>query len=245
VRDNVLFANEQGRPVFGGFATASAGCATAIHATTPLGNDTLGAGLRRALDPVRRGQRRPEQRLLRDRRSAAHPPRAATSAITSTTTCGSLPAAPRGALRLERRGAARGFAAYGARPAGRALDRSPILVADAGAGHSTSPRRRPAINAGDAATPASGEDDLDGAPRVSGPRVDVGRRRDHLRRRRDQPGEECDDANSIDGDGCDSNCTTTRCGNGIVSAGEACDDGGLTPATAATRLSARTRGVIL
>ncbi|HEU4727627.1 MAG TPA: DUF4215 domain-containing protein, partial [Kofleriaceae bacterium] len=28
-----------------------------------------------------------------------------------------------------------------------------------------------------------------------------------------------------DGDGCDSNCTVTACGNGVVTAGEACDDG--------------------
>jgi cysteine-rich repeat protein len=39
------------------------------------------------------------------------------------------------------------------------------------------------------------------------------------------PGEECDDGNTVDGDGCDSNCTVTRCGNGIVTAGEQCDDG--------------------
>ena len=41
------------------------------------------------------------------------------------------------------------------------------------------------------------------------------------------PGEECDDGNTIDGDGCDSNCTITACGNGIVTAGEQCDDGNL------------------
>ena len=39
------------------------------------------------------------------------------------------------------------------------------------------------------------------------------------------PGEECDDGNAVDGDGCDTNCTTTRCGNGVVSRGESCDDG--------------------
>jgi cysteine-rich repeat protein len=38
-------------------------------------------------------------------------------------------------------------------------------------------------------------------------------------------GEECDDGNTIDGDRCDSNCTWSRCGNGIVVAGvEECDD---------------------
>jgi cysteine-rich repeat protein len=38
-------------------------------------------------------------------------------------------------------------------------------------------------------------------------------------------GEECDDANKVDGDGCDNNCKITRCGNGEVTAGEVCDDG--------------------
>ena len=45
-----------------------------------------------------------------------------------------------------------------------------------------------------------------------------------------QASEECDDGNQEDGDGCDSNCMTTRCGNGVVSVDEngqpeACDDG--------------------
>ncbi|MFN2375970.1 MAG: DUF4215 domain-containing protein [Candidatus Binatia bacterium] len=38
-------------------------------------------------------------------------------------------------------------------------------------------------------------------------------------------GEECDDANSTNGDDCDNNCTDTGCGNFIVTAGEQCDDG--------------------
>ncbi len=42
-----------------------------------------------------------------------------------------------------------------------------------------------------------------------------------------QAGEECDDGNAVDGDGCDHNCTPTSCGNGVVTAGEACDDGNL------------------
>lgn len=35
-------------------------------------------------------------------------------------------------------------------------------------------------------------------------------------------GEECDDANNIEGDGCDSNCTLSACGNGIFAPGELC-----------------------
>jgi len=43
------------------------------------------------------------------------------------------------------------------------------------------------------------------------------------------PGEECDDNNRANGDGCDFNCTRTRCGNRVVSGttGERCDDGNL------------------
>jgi cysteine-rich repeat protein len=37
-------------------------------------------------------------------------------------------------------------------------------------------------------------------------------------------GEECDDGNAVNGDGCDNNCTITRCGNGVVTLGEVCDD---------------------
>ncbi|MFI5365779.1 MAG: DUF4215 domain-containing protein [Candidatus Binatia bacterium] len=40
-----------------------------------------------------------------------------------------------------------------------------------------------------------------------------------------QVGEQCDDGNTINGDGCDNNCTFTACGNGISTAGEECDNG--------------------
>jgi len=45
-------------------------------------------------------------------------------------------------------------------------------------------------------------------------------------------GEECDDGNLVDGDGCDSDCTVTSgvCGNGVVDPGEECDDGALNSA---------------
>jgi cysteine-rich repeat protein len=36
--------------------------------------------------------------------------------------------------------------------------------------------------------------------------------------------EQCDDMNLINGDGCDNNCTTTACGNGITAGAETCDD---------------------
>ena len=40
-------------------------------------------------------------------------------------------------------------------------------------------------------------------------------------------GEECDDGNATDGDGCDRNCTVTRCGNGFQTTDEECDDGNI------------------
>jgi cysteine-rich repeat protein len=40
-------------------------------------------------------------------------------------------------------------------------------------------------------------------------------------------GEACDDGNAVDGDGCDSTCTPTGCGNGVVAGAESCDDGNL------------------
>jgi len=40
------------------------------------------------------------------------------------------------------------------------------------------------------------------------------------------PGEECDDGNNIDGDGCSADCfLESKCGDGTVDEGEECDDG--------------------
>ena len=39
------------------------------------------------------------------------------------------------------------------------------------------------------------------------------------------PAEQCDDGNTVDDDGCDSNCTATACGNGVITTGEQCEDG--------------------
>jgi cysteine-rich repeat protein len=40
-----------------------------------------------------------------------------------------------------------------------------------------------------------------------------------------QQGEQCDDGNTMNNDGCDTNCTTPCCGNGITDLGEECDNG--------------------
>lgn len=37
-------------------------------------------------------------------------------------------------------------------------------------------------------------------------------------------GEECDDGNVLDSDGCEANCTLPRCGNGVIDPGELCFD---------------------
>ena len=39
------------------------------------------------------------------------------------------------------------------------------------------------------------------------------------------PGEECDDGNSVSGDGCSAACVFEVCGNGTLDVGEQCDDG--------------------
>ena len=39
------------------------------------------------------------------------------------------------------------------------------------------------------------------------------------------PGEQCDDGNTVSGDGCSSSCRLEVCGNGILDPGEQCDDG--------------------
>ncbi|MGE0826880.1 MAG: DUF4215 domain-containing protein [Candidatus Binatia bacterium] len=40
-----------------------------------------------------------------------------------------------------------------------------------------------------------------------------------------ESGEQCDDGNTVSGDGCSATCQTERCGDGKVDVGEECDDG--------------------
>jgi cysteine-rich repeat protein len=120
-----------------------------------------------------------------------------------------------------------GFEAYRSAQGqdGQSLFVDPLLVAPQ-SGDMHIDGQSPAINAGDPATSvAVGEADLDGSPRLSGPRVDIGADEISCGDGVPNPGEACDDGNGIDGDGCDSNCTITGCGNGIVTTGETCDDG--------------------
>jgi len=42
-------------------------------------------------------------------------------------------------------------------------------------------------------------------------------------------GEECDDGNTVAGDGCSAICTVEECGNGTLDSGETCDDGNTAP----------------
>lgn len=48
------------------------------------------------------------------------------------------------------------------------------------------------------------------------------------------PGEACDDANVLSGDGCSATCGAEICGNGVLDPGEGCDDGNLLGADGCT-----------
>jgi cysteine-rich repeat protein len=41
----------------------------------------------------------------------------------------------------------------------------------------------------------------------------------------DEPDEQCDDGNDVDEDGCSATCQSEVCGDGVIDAGETCDDG--------------------
>jgi CSLREA domain-containing protein len=88
-----------------------------------------------------------------------------------------------------------------------------------------------AQNAGNPAAPGSGGDaceaaDQRGVARPVGGRCDMGAYEGSCGNAFTDPGEECDDGNPTDGDGCQHNCALPACGDGIVDLDEECDDGG-------------------
>jgi len=230
VQNNVLYGNDKACLVFGGYAASRGRVAQSrFTGNTCWRNDTLGAGfgelwIQWADDNVVRGNvfAATTQNLLLQ----------SDAGNAGTLLDWNLWFAPggAGAARFVWNGAQHtGFAAYRA-ATGQDADSlfADPLLANPAAGDVHLTAASPAIDAGDPGfVPDAGETDLDGGPRVLGPRVDIGA--DEAARCGNgaiEPPEECDDGDGDSGDGCDANCTATRCGNGVVTAGEQCDDGG-------------------
>ena len=229
VRNNVLYANEKAGLVFGGFAARVGRVKNStFEGNTVYGNDTLGSGfgelwIQYAQDNVVRDNifyATAQGRLI-----------TSDAGNVNTTLDHNLWFAGVGTGAVTATWNGTEYTGYAAYQAGTGQDAhspfaNPLLVNPGAADFHLSPGS-PAIDAGDPAfVPDAGETDLDGAPRVNGPRVDAGA--DEATTCGDgitTPPEQCDDANATNGDGCDSNCTITACGNGIVTAGEQCDDG--------------------
>ena len=232
VRSNVVHRNDKAGIVFGGFQ-ASVGRVRdcEFRNNTTYENDTLSRGFGELWIQFA------ENNVVRDNvfvATAANLLLSSDAGNTGNALDYNVWYAPGGATsaRFVWNGAAyTGFAAYRAATAQDAASvfADPLLVAP-GAGDFHLAPQSPAVNAGDPATSiAAGETDLDGAPRLSGPRVDAGADEVTCGDGVQNPGEACDDGNLVDGDGCDSNCTLTGCGNGVVTAGEQCDDGNHAP----------------
>ncbi|MBI3766962.1 MAG: right-handed parallel beta-helix repeat-containing protein [Deltaproteobacteria bacterium] len=229
VRDNVLIANDKAGLVFGSFVSSVGRVRNCAFLNNTLyHNDTLGTGFGELWIQYA------EDNVVRNNvivATAQHRLITSDDGNVGTMLDYNLWFTPGGASAAEfmwNGTLYAGFAAYRAATAEDAssLFADPLLATpDAGDVHLSA--ASPAINAGDPAfMPGVGEVDLDGAPRVNGPRVDVGADEATICGNDTvEPGEMCDDGNLVDGDGCDSNCTLTACGNGIVTAGEDCDDG--------------------
>lgn len=227
VRDNVLWRNDKAGLVFGGFAAGVGRVRDSVFLNnTTWHNDTLGTGfgelwIQYAEDNV-------------VRQNVFH---AAAGGVLTSSEAGNVgnaldwnlwwADAPGGTFVWQ--GTA--YATFAAFQAGSGQDENglfadPQLLAPASADfhlRATSP----AVERGDPAfVPGVGETDLDGAPRVSGARVDLGADEATCGNGTTDPGETCDDGDLVDCDGCDSNCTSSAaCGNGVTCAPEECDDG--------------------
>jgi len=229
VRDNVVYGNDKVGLVFGGF---SAGVGrvrdSAFLNNTLWHNDTQGVGfgelwIQFAEDNVVRNNL-----LVATAQSLLVFSEAGNVNNTLDHNLLFAPAGAAGAQFVWQGTAYGGFAAYRAGSGQDAMSvfADPLLVDPAG-GDFHLRAGSPAVDAGDPAfVAASGETDLDGAPRVSGTRVDIGADELTCGNAVLEAGEACDDGNPVEGDGCDSNCTVTGCGNRIVTGAEQCDDGG-------------------
>ncbi len=229
VRDNVLIANDKAGLVFGGFAPSVGRVKNCAFLNNTLyRNDTLGAGFGELWIQYA------EDSVVRNNvivATAQHRLVTSDGGNVGNTLDYNLWFTPGGAAAAEfmwNGTLYTGFTAYRGATGEDAssLFTDPALV-DPTAGDVHLSPGSPAINAGDPAfVPGAGETDLDGAPRVNGPRVDIGADEATICGNGVvEPGEACDDGGVVDGDGCDSNCTLTACGNGIVTSGEECDDG--------------------
>ncbi len=247
VRSNVLHANDKAGLVFGGYASNVGRVRDSTFRNNTLyGNDTLGAGFGELWIQFADGNTVEDNIFYGDGATAlAHLGGAATSTTTSTTTSFSpTPVVPR--PRFLWNGTVYAvFAAYRAateQDAHRSF--ADPLFANAGGGRFPHRRASYAIDSDDPAFVA-------GARRGRSRRRAAHQRPARRRRRRrvhhcgdgiHEFFEQCDDGNAIDGDGCDSNCTTTGCGNRIVTAGEHATTARRSTATAASAASSSRRG---
>ncbi len=231
VRDNLIYANDKAGLAFGGYAAQVGRTRSCeLRNNTIFRNDPDGIGFGELWIQWADGNTVRNNLIYGTAANRLLTSEAGNTANDLDYNLWFTPAGPAAARFLWNGTEHAGFAAYRAATGQDANSQhaDPLLVAPQG-GDFHLGASSPAIDAGDPATvSAPGEVDLDGAPRASGLRVDVGADEVTCGDGALDPGEACDDGNTLSGDGCDANCTVTACGNRVVTAGEQCDDGNST-----------------